>query len=116
MTGLCEGGNEPPGSLKASKLSFALAERSPDGAAVQEGVSGERVGWGCMRIDRLDGVGLGGGEAGDAVWQPHEGDCPPARQPDLCASAWCRMLPAILMLAATLPKGKKRPQKHVVWD
>jgi hypothetical protein len=40
--------------------SFAVTERSQDGAAVQEGLSVERVGWGCVRIDRLDGIGFGG--------------------------------------------------------
>jgi hypothetical protein len=29
-----------------------------------------------MRIDRLDGIRFGRGGAGDAVWQPHEEDCP----------------------------------------
>lgn len=42
------------------RSSLVLAERSPDGAAVQEGLSVERVGWGCVRIDRLDGIGLCG--------------------------------------------------------
>ncbi|KAJ4444583.1 hypothetical protein ANN_06379 [Periplaneta americana] len=35
MAGLCEGGNEPPGSLKANNMSFRDIERIPNLSAEQ---------------------------------------------------------------------------------
>ncbi|KAJ4431925.1 hypothetical protein ANN_20532 [Periplaneta americana] len=58
MAGLCEGGNEPPGSLKATGYDLATGRRRARSAEAQHGneVGRASASWGmCCGVERRDG-------------------------------------------------------------